>query len=860
MQQQFERLNFVLGEVRDRMDHQEAAIRNLQGGRDRRRREPRVENEYENERRWANVEEDREATMARFFSGLNRDIANVIELQHYVEIEDMVHMAMKVERQLKRKGTARRVMIMRDNGEVMTESEDDSDGMPELVDASDDDGVVYPVTGESLVARRALNTHIKVDDAEQQRENIFHTRCHVNNKWLNDCGEVRVDRQVLVTFSIGKYLDEVLCDVVPMHAGHILLGRPWQYDRRVTHDGFKNMYSFVKGGKTIKLAPLTPSQDRPMIFLVYKESYLNLDETNQSLPSLAVSLLQEFEDVFPEEMPNELPPIRGIEHQIDFVPGAAIPNRPAYRSNPEETKELQRQVEDLMSKGAVNNITAKYRHPIPRLDDMLDELHGSCIEVDEEKVKAIKEWPTPKSITEVRSFHGLASFYRRFVKYFSIMAAPLTEHYLNFNKAFEIECDASGIGIVAVLMQDRWPIAFFNEKLSGASLKYPTYDKELYALVRALETWHARWLEYIETFPYVIRYKQGKENIVADALSRRYVLLTSMSAKMLGFEYVKDMYADDADFSDVYKACDKAAFGKFYKHDGYLFKESKLCMPSCSMRELLVREAHGGGLMGHFGVKKTLDILHEHFFWPKMKRDVNRICGRCITCRKAKSKVLPHGLYTPLPVPSEPWVDISMDFVLGLPRTKRGRDSIFVVVDRFSKMAHFIPCHKTDDATNIADLFFREIVRLHGVPRSIVSDKDVKFLNYFWKVLWGKLDLMHLPVDGRSSLDGQKKAELVKSLHERVHMRKERFPAHRRTKLHPRGDGPFQILEKINDNAYKVDLLGEDSRSNPFEERGNDGNQGGPSLKDPLQVSDGPITRSRAKKIKEAMQGLVQST
>jgi hypothetical protein len=188
-------------------------------------------------------------------------------------------------------------MIMRNNGEVMTESEDDSDEMPELVDASDDDGVVYPVTGESLVARRALNTHIKVDDAEQQRENIFHTRCHVNNKvcsmiidggsctnvastilveklslptlkhsrpyklqWLNDCGEVRVDRQVLVTFSIGKYLDEVLCDVVPMHAGHILLGRPWQYDRRVTHDGFKNMYSFVKGGKTIKLASLTPSQ------------------------------------------------------------------------------------------------------------------------------------------------------------------------------------------------------------------------------------------------------------------------------------------------------------------------------------------------------------------------------------------------------------------------------------------------------------------------------------------------------------------------------------------------------------------------------------------------------------------------
>jgi hypothetical protein len=150
-------------------------------------------------------------------------------------------------------------------------------------------------------------------------------------------------------------------------------------------------------------------EDQPMSFIVYKESYLNLDETNQSLPSFAVSLLQKSEDVFPEKMPSGLPPIRGIEHQIDFVPGTVIPNQPAYKSNPEETKELQKQVGELMSKGyvrenmspcaipvllvpkknrtwrmcvdckAANNITVTHHHPIPRLYDFLDELHGSYI-------------------------------------------------------------------------------------------------------------------------------------------------------------------------------------------------------------------------------------------------------------------------------------------------------------------------------------------------------------------------------------------------------------------------------------------------------------------------------------------------
>lgn len=153
-----------------------------------------------------------------------------------------------------------------------------------------------------------------------------------------------------------------------------------------------------------------------------------------------------------------------------------------------------------------------------------------------------------------------------------------------------------------------------------------------------------------------------------------------------------------------------------------MFKGTRLCVPESSLRKHFIRELHGGGLAGHFGRDKTTALVEDRFFWPSLKRDVSKVVKLCRTCQLEKGSRSNARLYTPLPIPHAPWEDHSMDFVFGFPKTICGHDSMLLLT-----------------SSRIASLFLREVVRLHGLPKTIVIDGDVKFVSYFWKTLWAKL-------------------------------------------------------------------------------------------------------------------------
>jgi len=450
---------------------------------------------------------------------------------------------------------------------------------------------------------------------------------------------------------------------------------------------------------------------------------------------------------------------------------------------------------------------------------------GDGISVDPAKVEAVTQWRAPTSVAEVRSFVGLAGYYRRFIQDFSRLASPLTaltrkgvefvwsqkcEDSFQELKSrlttapvltlpsgsggFVIYSDASGVGLGCVLMQHGQVVAYASRQLKVHERNYPTHDLELAAVVHALKTWRhylygerfevftdhqslkylfsqkelnmrqRRWLELIKDYDFTISYHPGKANTVADALSRKvevtaaglcieeWKLLEALTewrpftdesrgAVIAGLRVepqlvssiIQAQSADD-ELAGLLQLAARDGSDFSIGVDGGLRFRGRVWVPKGGdLRQDILEEAHRSRYSIHPGSTKMFRDLQRNFWWKRMKTEIAEFVGRCLICQQVKIEhQRPAGPMQRIELPEWKWEHVTMDFVTGLPKTRGFHDAIWVIVDRLTKSAHFLAIRTTLPLEGLAKLYIEEIVRLHGVPVSIISDRDPRFTSRFW--------------------------------------------------------------------------------------------------------------------------------
>jgi len=463
--------------------------------------------------------------------------------------------------------------------------------------------------------------------------------------------------------------------------------------------------------------------------------------------------------------------------------------------------------------------------------------HG--VGMEQAKIKAVLDWPAPENRKQLMSFLGLANYYRKFIKDHAAICAPLTEllrldvpyqwgerEQQAFDdlkaamtkgpvlatpdpeKGYTLYTDASDYAVGAVLMQEQSgeqrTIAFESAKLNATQRRWPTHEKELYAIKHALEKWRCyllgrptvvftdhcslkyflgqptltnkqiRWMEFISAFDLDIRYKPGKDNVVADAMSRRWDhmlgVVTLVEPDTQLHDAIREAYQHDDFFNDIGDNAD------YLQEDGlwYYIKDGskRLCMPADKrLRQQIVEEHHDAIIYGHGGMDKTAESVVRNYYWPHMHNSIQEFVRTCDACQRNKARNRrPAGLLQPLPLPEKRWEQVTMDLITSLPRTKDGFDAIFVVVDRLSKMIHCIPTTTKVTAPELAKLFFDNIFKYHGLPSVIVSDRDPRFTGNFWRALFASVGTRlamstsrHPQTDGQTERANRSLEEMLRS-------------------------------------------------------------------------------------------------
>jgi hypothetical protein len=361
----------------------------------------------------------------------------------------------------------------------------------------------------------------------------------------------------------------------------------------------------------------------------------------------------------------------------------------------------------------------------------------------------------------------------------------------DFSQPFTLETDASGTGVGAVLMQQGHPLAFMSKSLSPRLQGLSTYEKEYLAILMAVEQWrsylqhaefhiitdhkslmqlseqrlHTPWQQKVFTrllgLQYRIIYRKGIENGVADALSRVSSPLCS-AISVIQPQWLKEVllsYQGDPQAQDFLARLTNPfdEVPHYSLHDGIIHYDKQIWIgSSTTLRSKLIAAMHSGAVGGHSGVPVTYRRMKQHFAWTGMKADVHDFVTACQVCQQAKPdrSKLPE-LLQPLPVPDHAWKIVSLDFIEGLP-VSEGFNCILVVVELFSKYAHFIGLRHPFTAASIAKVFFQTVYKLHGMPSALISDRDKIFTSTLWKELFklAKVEL-HMSTAYHPQSDGQ---------------------------------------------------------------------------------------------------------
>ncbi|KAJ0714948.1 putative nucleotidyltransferase, Ribonuclease H [Helianthus annuus] len=333
---------------------------------------------------------------------------------------------------------------------------------------------------------------------------------------------------------------------------------------------------------------------------------------------------------------------------------------------------------------------------------------------------------------------------------------------------FVVYCHASRQGLGCVLMQRQKVIAYASRQLKVHERNYTTHDLELGAVVFALKIWRhylygtrctiftdhkslqhifdqkelnmrqRRWAELLNDYDCEIKYHPGKANVVADALSRKERVKTlrvralEMTIRTNLTSRIRDAQQEALKVENRKAEYLRGALKYMSPNEeGALYFKKRIWVPlHGGLREVILDEAHKSRYSIHPGSDKMYQDLKEYYWWPRLKSDVAVYVGKCLACAKVKAEYQkPSGLLQQPEIPVWKWEQISMDFITKLPRTPRGHDMIWVIVDRLTKSAHFLPIREKDSTGKLAEIYLREIVARHGVPISIISDRDGRFVS-----------------------------------------------------------------------------------------------------------------------------------